>query len=113
MGQYGDEPSNEPQHENEDNRRHSSKDGKKTVYCKACKRDVSYVGWGQHCNQHHSGNEKPMAKNADDDADQPGQRAAGVGDAVSIQKKRAPRKATAANYVSKAPKAKAAGRRRT
>ena len=61
------------------------------------------------------------ARNADvkddalrnDDADQPGQRAAGVGDAVSIQKKRAPRKATAANDVSKAPKAKAAGRRRT
>ena len=25
----------------------------KKVYCKKCKHDVSYVGWGQHCSQHH------------------------------------------------------------
>ena len=29
------------------------KKGKKKVYCIKCKHEVSYVGWGQHCSQHH------------------------------------------------------------
>ena len=28
-------------------------DGQKKIYCKECKHDVSYVGWGQHCSRQH------------------------------------------------------------
>ena len=28
-------------------------DGQKKIFCKQCKHDVSYVGWGQHCSRHH------------------------------------------------------------
>jgi hypothetical protein len=79
----------------------TKKGGKWVVFCKECKKDYSYSGWGQHIEKSHA-NRLPNNRDAtgtdakdgddpDDDADQLGQRAAGVGDVVSTQKAPKPR----------------------
>ena len=56
---------------------------------------------------------KPKAgQRKDDGADQPGQNAAGIGNAVSTRKKPPPKKREVADGASKASKAKAAARRK-
>ena len=32
-----------------------SKDGKQVIFCKVCKKDYSFAGWGQHCSKSHKG----------------------------------------------------------
>ena len=92
----------------------SMKNGVKKIWCLKCEEDVNCGGWSDHCSRRHSvqgldaeehskdddGNER-----RDDDADRPGHHAAGVGDAVSTQKK--PKD----GYRKKEAKGEAPGRR--
>ena len=62
-------------------------DGKWYVYCKdkKCQKPIPYANWSYHCKKHHA-DQVPHThdgNDGNDDAVQPGQRAAGVGDVVS------------------------------
>ena len=77
------------------------KDGVPTIWCLKYKEDVNYGGWSGHCSRRHpaqGSDAEERSKNDDDnkrkadDTDQPegsdaGHLCAGVGDAVSTQKK--------------------------
>ena len=45
-----------------------SKDGKQVIFCKVCKKDYSFAGWGQHCSKSHKGYNPPAdrSENIDD-----------------------------------------------
>ena len=62
-------------------------DGKWHVFCKdkKCQKQVSYAKWSFHCEKDHADRVPPTDNGNDgnDDAVQPGQRAAGSGDVVS------------------------------
>ena len=77
------------------------KGGVKKIWCLKCKEDVNYGGWSDHCLRRHPvqgpdaeerSKDDDDNKRKDDDTDQPkgsdaGHLCAGVGDAVSTQKK--------------------------
>ena len=58
------------------------------IWCLKYKEDVHHIGWSDHCSRRHPVNGSDDAdERKDDDADRPGHRTAGVGDAVSTRKK--------------------------